>query len=64
MVKQTLPQTVMLQLYYALLHPLLLYDIIILVATFPTDLQKLKSLQNRAIKSGCWCKFLRFKRSS
>ena len=27
--KQTLPQTVTLQLYYALVHPLLLYSIII-----------------------------------
>ena len=49
--KQTLPQTVMLQLYYALVHPLLLYGIIIWGATYPTYLQKLKSLQNRAIRA-------------
>ena len=34
--KQTLPQTVMLQLYYALVHPLLLYGIIIWGATCPS----------------------------
>ena len=49
--KQTLPQTVMLQLYYALVPPLLLYGIIIWGATYPTYLQKLKSLQNRAIRA-------------
>ena len=49
--KQTLPQTVMLQLCYALVHPLLLYGIIIRGATYPTYLQKLKSLQNRAIRA-------------
>ena len=49
--KQTLPQTVMLQLYYALVHPLLLYGIIIWGAKYPTYLQKLKSLQNRAIRT-------------
>ena len=49
--KQTLPQTVMLQLYYALVHLLLLYSIIIWRATYPTCLQKLKPLQNRAIRA-------------
>ena len=38
--KQTLPQTVMSQLYYALVHPLLLHGIIIWGATYPTYLQK------------------------
>ena len=42
--KQSLPQTVMLQLYYALVHALLMY--VIWGATYPTYLQKLKSLQN------------------
>ena len=49
--KQTLPQTVMLQLCYALVHPLQVYGIIIWGATYPTYLQKLKSLQNRAIRA-------------
>ena len=49
--KQTLPQTVMLQLYYALVHSLLLYGIIIWGATYPIYLQKLKPLQNQAIKT-------------
>ena len=49
--KQTLPQTVMLQLYYAVVLPLLLYSIIIWGATYPTYLQKLKPLQNRAIRA-------------
>ena len=41
--KQTRPQTVMLQLSYPVVHPLLLYGIIIWRATNPTYLQKLKS---------------------
>ena len=49
--RQTLPQTVMLQLDYALAHPLLLYGIIIWGATYPTYLQKLKSLQNLEIRA-------------
>ena len=49
--KQTLPQTVMLQLYYALVLPLLLYGMIIWGATYPTYLQKLKFLQNRAMRT-------------
>ena len=40
----------MLQIYYALVH-LLLYGIIIWEATYPIYLQKLKSLQNRAIRA-------------
>ena len=36
--KQTLPQTVMLQLYYALVHVLLLYGIIKWGATYPAYL--------------------------
>ena len=48
--KQILPQTVMFQLYYALVHMLVLYCVIIWAATYPTYLQKLKSLQNQAIR--------------
>ena len=49
--QQTIPQTVMLELSYTLVHPLLLYGIIVWRATYPTYLQKLKSLQNRAIRA-------------
>ena len=49
--KQIFPQTLMLQLYYALVHPLLLYGIILKEATYPTYLQKLKFLQHRAIRA-------------
>ena len=49
--KQTFPQIVMLQLYYALVHRLLLYGIIIWVATYFTYLLKLKSLQNQAVRA-------------
>ena len=50
-IKQTFPQSVMLLLCIALLHPLLnlLYGIII--ATYHTYIQKLTSLQNRAIRA-------------
>ena len=44
--KQTLPQVVMLQLYYAFVHPLLLYGIITWEAIYCTFLQISKSLQN------------------
>ena len=43
--KLTLPQTVMLQLYYTLVHPSLLYGITMWGAAYPTYLQKLKSLK-------------------
>ena len=49
--KQTLSQTIMLQLYYALVHPLLLYSIITWGATYLTYLPKLKSLKNRAVRA-------------
>ena len=41
----------MLQLYYALVHPLLLYGIIICGAMYPTYLQKLKYFQIPAIRT-------------
>ena len=34
--KKTFPQTVMLQLFYVIVHPLLLYGVIVLGATYPT----------------------------
>ena len=57
--KQTLPQTVVLQLYYVLAHPLLLYGVIIFIwgATYPTYLQKLNSVQNRAIRAVVGARF-------
>ena len=44
--KQTFPQTVMIQIYYALVHPLALYDIIRGGYVFYID-QKLKPLQDQ-----------------
>ena len=44
--KHFFPQNIMLQLYYALVHPFLSYGIIIWGATFPTYIKRLKSLQN------------------
>ena len=47
--KHFFPQNIMLQLYYALVHPFLSYGIIIWGATYPTYIKRLKFLQNRAI---------------
>ena len=47
--KHFFPPNIMLQLYYALVHLFLFYDIIIWGATYPTYIKRLKSLQNRAI---------------
>ena len=41
----------MLQFCNALIHPLLLYGMFIWAASYPTYLQKFKSLQNRAIRA-------------
>ena len=49
--KHFFPQNIMLQLYYALVHPFLSYGIIIWGATYPTYIKRLKSLQNRAIRA-------------
>ena len=49
--KHFLPQTILLQLYHTLVHSLLLYGIIIWGNTFPTYMQKLNALKNRAIKA-------------
>ena len=49
--KQTFPQTVMLELDYASVRPSLQYGMIVWGATYPTYLQKLKSLQNRAVRA-------------
>ena len=49
--KQIFPQTVMLQLYYALVHMLPLCGIIIRGSCILLMYKKLKSLQNRAIRA-------------
>ena len=47
----------MLQLYHALVHPLILYGIIIWGSTFPSNLKRLKISQNRAIKIVARCHY-------
>ena len=49
-VKHTLPKTTLLQLYCTLVHPVLLYGITAWGNTFPTYLQKLQVLQNKAVR--------------
>ena len=51
--KHFLPQSAMIKLYYALVHPHLLYGFIIWGQTFPSYLTKLSTLQNKAIKLSC-----------
>ena len=51
--KHFLPQTAMIKLYYVLVHPHLLYGLIIWGQTFPSYLTKLSTLQNKAIKLSC-----------
>ena len=48
--KKLFPQKNLLQLYYALIHPLLLYGIIIWGSFYPSYLKKLKTLQNKALR--------------
>ena len=55
--KHFFPQNIMLQLYYALVHPFLSYGIIIWGATYPTYIERLKSLQNRAIRAVARCHY-------
>ena len=47
------PQSVMIKLYYALVHPHLLYGLIIWGQNFPSYLRKLSSLHNKPIKLSC-----------
>ena len=51
------PQNIMLQLYYALVHPFLSYGIIIWGATYPTYIKRLRSLQYRAIRAVARCHY-------
>ena len=55
--KHFFPQNIMLQLYYALVHPFLFYGIIIWGATYSTYIKRLKSLQNRAIRAVARCHY-------
>ena len=48
---------IMLQLYYAIVHPFLYYGIIIWGATYPIYVKRLKSLQNRAIRAVARCHY-------
>ena len=48
--KNVLPRKTLLQLYHALIHPLLTYGIIIWGATFSSFLTTLKTLQNKALR--------------
>ena len=45
-----LPQNTLLKIYYALIHSQLTYGLIIWGCTFPSYLNKLQSLQNKAVK--------------
>ena len=49
--KNTFPQITLKQLYFALIHPLLLYGIITWGSTFSTHLHRLQILQNKAVRA-------------
>ena len=49
--KNTFPKIILKQLYFALIHPLLLYGIITWGSTFPTYLHRLQILQNKAVRA-------------
>ena len=46
--KNTFPQIILKQLYFALIHPLLLYGVITWGSTFTTYLHRLQIFQNKA----------------
>ena len=48
--KHVLPQNALLKLYYSLVHPHLLYGLVVWGSTFPTYLLKLASIQNKPVK--------------
>ena len=56
-IRHYLPETALLKIYYALINSHLLYGLIIWGSTFPTYLQKLITLQNKAVKFICAAKF-------
>jgi len=49
-IRHYMPQKTFKMLYYALIHPHLLYDLSIWGSTYPSYLKKLSILQNKAIK--------------
>ena len=49
--KNTFPQIILKQLYFALIHPLLLYGIITWGSTFSTHLHRLQILQNKTVRA-------------
>ena len=51
--KHFLPQSAMIKLYYALVHPHLLYGLIKWGQTFPSYPTKFSTLQNKAIYLSC-----------
>ena len=51
--KTILPKQNLLQLYYTLFHSHLTYRISIWCSTYPSHLQKLQKLQNKALKAIC-----------
>ena len=48
--KYIFPNTTLSKLYFALMHPIISYGIIIWGDTYPTYLQKLQTLQNEALR--------------
>ena len=48
--KHVLPQNALLKLYYSLVHPHLLYSLVVWGSMFPTYLLELASIQNKVVK--------------
>ena len=48
--KPVLPQNALLKLYYAMVHPYLIYGLVAWGSTFPSYVEKLNILQNKAVK--------------
>ena len=44
------PTSILLKLYYGILHPLLLYGVIVWGSTYKSYLQRLLSLQSKALR--------------
>ena len=49
-VRYNFPLKTLLQLYHALIHPLLTYGIVVWGSTYPSYLSKLKTLQNKTMR--------------
>ena len=48
--KPVLPQNALLKLYYAMVYPCLIYGLVAWGSTFPSYIEKLNILQNKAVK--------------